>query len=470
VLVFALWSLAAFVMVGTLITFEAVKQARSRAEELATLHASFVVGAVLTPALRGEDLSGPLPAATISALDSVVQGQILSDGRDVRVKIWNANGTVVYSDQHALIGRSFPDEAASLGQVMQGHVSSGVSDLADAENLFERRLAAKLFQTYVPLVDAGGHAFAVAEVYQRYSVIDGDVRGLVRMLSIVFGGGLLFLYAALLPIALSASRTLRERNAKLGEQTAQLGALLEREQETVAELRELDRMKDDFVAAASHELRTPLTAIIGALRTLEQPALAEDRLTQEELISAARQRAELLFRLVRNLLRGAHLEDAAGELNVRDVDLMAILETVIHDFPDGPARVRAEIQDCGRIRTDGGRLGDIVSNLIDNALKFSPSGSPVSITARLDADVLVLEVRDEGIGIEPAHIGSVFERFHQIDQSATRPFGGLGLGLHLVKEMATEMGGRVSVSSVVGRGSVFTVSIPLEPAGVRQAS
>lgn len=468
-LVFALWSLAAFVMVGTLITFEAVRQARSRAEELATLHASFVV-AVLTPGLQGVDLSGSLPAATIDALDSVVQGQILSDGRDVRVKIWNPNGTVVYSDQHALIGRSFPDEATGLGLVMEGHVSSGVSDLAEAENVFERTLAPKLFQTYVPLVDASGHAFAVAEVYQRYSVIDGDVRGLVRTLSIVFGGGLLFLYAALLPIALSASRTLRERNAKLGEQAAQLGELLEREQQTVAELRELDRMKDDFVAAASHELRTPLTAIIGALRTLEQPALAGDRLTQDELISAARQRAELLFRLVRNLLRGAHLEDAAGELNVQDVDLRTLLESVIHDFPDGPARVRADIEDLGTIRTDGRRLGDILSNLIDNALKFSSADSPVFLTARLDADTLVLDVRDEGIGIEPEHLGSVFERFHQVDQSATRSFGGLGLGLHLVKEMATEMGGRVSVSSALGRGSVFTVSVPLEPAGVRRAS
>ena len=466
---FALWSLAAFVMIGTLITLETVRQVRSRAEELATQHASFVADAVLAPALRGQNLSQPLPADVILALDSVVRDRIIANGSDVRVKVWASDGTVAYSDEHRLIGRSFPDEAPNLALIMRGDVSSSVTDLEESENLFERPLAAKLFQTYVPLTESG-KAIGVAEVYQRYAVIDGDVHRLLRALFMVFGGGLLFLYAVLLPIILNASRSLRERNAKLSDQADQLGVLLEREQQTVAELRALDRMKDDFVAATSHELRTPLTAIIGTLRTLEHPALAGDEQTRGELISAARQRAELLFRLVRNLLRGAHLEDGAGELDLQDVDLSTLLETTIRDFPDGAVRVRVDLGEVGRIRTDGRRLSDILSNLIDNALKFSPAPSTVSVKARVEERLLVVEVRDHGIGIEPKDLGSIFDRFHQLDQSATRPFGGLGLGLHLVKEMINEMGGRVWVSSVVGHGSVFSVSIPVQVVEVRQTS
>jgi signal transduction histidine kinase len=463
VLRFAVWTLAAFLAAGTLVSLEAVRQVRLRAETAATLHATFVANAVLAPMLQGVDVTQPMSGANVAALDRIVHGRILtSDTSDVRVKIWNPNGTVIYSDEHRLIGMHFPGEAADLGEVMDGRISSAVTDLEDPENLFELPLAAKLYQTYVPLRDSAGRTVAVAEVYQRYSAIDGDVRGLIKTLSIVFGGGLLLLYAALLPIALRASRNLRDSNAKLGAQTEQLSELLAREQETVAELRRLDRMKDDFVSAASHELRTPLTAIIGTLQTLQRPEVAANTTTRDELLSVARHRAERLHRLVRNLLRSAHLEGDDDELTIEEVDVGQVLLAAVRDLPEVEGRVRADIIGVPQIRTDRHRLEDILSNLVENALKFSPSGSVVEVSGRVDSDRLVIEVGDRGIGIEPKDLGTVFDRFHQVDHGSTRRFGGLGLGLHLVRELTNELGGTISVQSRVGLGTVFTLSIPFE--------
>ena len=114
--------------------------------------------------------------------------------------------------------------------------------------------------------------------------------------------------------------------------------------------------------------------------------------------------------------------------------------------------------------TDRQRLEEILSNLLENALKFSPAGSPVNVIGSVTGDRLIIHVRDRGIGIAPEDVEEMFERFHQVDQSVTRRFGGLGLGLHLVREMVVELGGTISVESEVGGGSTFTVSIPVEPA------
>jgi signal transduction histidine kinase len=462
VLRFAVSSLVAFILVGSAISYLAVRQVRSRAETVATFHARFVADAVLAPQVIALNLSEPIGGSALAQLDDVVRSRILTDGRDVRVKIWNREGTVVYSDAHALIGRRFPEESATLRAVMDGETEAGVTDLDEEENVFERALASKLFATYVPLRDGSGRAVGVAEVYQRYAVIEGDARGLLGTLSAVFVVSLLLLYAVLMPIALTASRTLRDRNSRLVETAGQLEALLAREQDTVAELRRLDRMKSDFVSAASHELRTPLTGIIGSLRTLQQPDLSSDPSVRSELLVVARNHAERLFRQVRNLLRGAHLEEGGGVISIEDVELGSVLTMVMGDFPGSSSRVHAELSGMPLIRTDRQRLEEILSNLLENALKFSPAGSPVDLSANVVNGRLVMRVHDRGIGIAPEHAEEMFERFHQADQSVTRRFGGLGLGLHLVREMVAELGGTISVESAIGEGSTFTVSIPVE--------
>src|ERR1700675_3335958 len=145
VLRFAVWTLVAFLAAGTLVSLEAVRQVRWRAEKSARGHAVFVASALLSPILQGVDLTQPISGPVLATLDRTVGGRILTDATDVRVKIWNPNGTVIYSDAHGLIGLRFPDESGELGEVMDGHISSGVTDLGAKENFLDRSLAPKLF-------------------------------------------------------------------------------------------------------------------------------------------------------------------------------------------------------------------------------------------------------------------------------------------------------------------------------------
>ncbi len=456
VLRFALASLAAFLLTGLGVGAVMVGNVRHGEEEAATFHARFVANAVIAPSLAGVDVSRPLTDEQLARVDGVVRDRVLTLGRDVRVKIWRPDGTVVYSDVTSLIGRRFEDEVHELADVMDGHVESGVSDLQAEENVEERPVADKLFQTYVPLrLEPGGPVVLIAELYQRYAVIQVAIDRLVRDLSITFGVGLLVLYAALLPLALRASRTLRRQNQDLG-------VLLEREQQTVAALRDLDQKKSDFVAAASHELRTPLTSILGYLKTLQQPEFDRETEMRHEFLRAAEYQTGRLSRLIANLLSAAHLEQGVRPIVIDRFDFGELLADVLGGLPGATARVRVRFPDAPPVvLTDRGRMEEVLSNLIENALKYSPGDREVEVGALVRDGRLELWVTDQGLGIDPAHHERIFERFHQVDQSATRRFGGVGLGLHLVKELVSELGGSIGVQSGLGTGSTFRVEVPL---------
>jgi len=260
---FAVATLAAFVLVGAVGMVLMVRYARERAERAGAFHAAFVASSILAPALSGLDLSRPITGDDAARVRELVNERILANGRDVRIKVWRFDGTIVFSDAPSLVGKRFPEEAAELAEVVAGHPEMGISDLDDAENVAERGLADKLLFAYVPLrIEPGGRVVAVAELYQDYAVIQEDIDAFVARMLPLLVVGLLVLYAAILPIAMRISAELRRRNERLAE-------LLEREQQTVAELRDLAKKKDDFVSAASHELRTPLTSIRGSLATLK---------------------------------------------------------------------------------------------------------------------------------------------------------------------------------------------------------
>ncbi|MFL5768120.1 MAG: histidine kinase dimerization/phospho-acceptor domain-containing protein, partial [Actinomycetota bacterium] len=338
---FALASLAAFIVIGAVVTVAMVRVVRERAEHNAGFHASYVVTDVLAPSLQGIGLDQPLTGAELQRVDEVVRDRILSDGQTVRVKIWSPDGTILYSDDRALIGRVFPDESGELEEVLDGHVENSVSDLTAEENVAERHLASKLFETYLPLrTGVGGKPVAVAELYQDYSAIQAEIDNLVRVLLSVFVIGLGVLYALLLPIASRASRALRRKNEQLEEQADRLEVLLSREQESVAELRRLNQMQTDFVAAASHELRTPLTSIIGYLRTLRQESVRADPASAEEFLASAEHQARRLSLLVRRLLSAAALEEGTARLQTAQVHISELLENVLRDLPTGADRVR----------------------------------------------------------------------------------------------------------------------------------
>ena len=460
---FALASLVTFVAIGAALTVLTNHQIVHTQELDAQFHAQFVADSLLAHKLPEYGLKHPVRGRRYRSLNRFVRTRILQFPV-MRVKIWRPDGTILYSDEPRLVGARFPGEPDA--GVRRGEVLSEVSDLSAPENRFERGTAAKLFSTYVPLYLGPRHhgrPDAIVELYQDYASIEGRAQSLMRQRILTLGAGLVLLYVLLFPIVLGTSRRLRRQNAKLDEQARRLSELLAREQETVAELRSLTQMKSDFAAVASHEMRTPLTAILGYVKTLRQPEFANDPKARSEFMAAIDRQAERLFRLVTNLLTAAQVEKQEAQPNVTSFDLRALVEEVAEGFHEGSGRIRLSLPDqLPTMVTDRVRVGEILSNLVDNALKYSDDDAPVDVGASASASGqdVTLWVQDCGVGIEKADLNRIFERFYQTDQSSTRRFGGVGLGLHLVAELATALGGRVEVESVPGVGSTFTVTLP----------
>ena len=179
-------------------------------------------------------------------------------------------------------------------------------------------------------------------------------------------------------------------------------------------------------------------------------------------MGAIDRQAERLFRLVTNLLTAAQVEKREDQMQVATFDFRALAEEVTEGFHEGGSRIRLAVpENLPQLVSDRVRVSEILTNLVDNALKYSADAAPVDIGASVEGETLVFWVQDCGVGIDAEDLGRIFERFYQTDQSSTRRFGGVGLGLHLVAELAGSLGGRVDVESVPGVGSTFTVRLPL---------
>jgi signal transduction histidine kinase len=464
---FAVTSFVVFGLIGVGIGALRAGDLRTRSEQAATVRAELIAESVIAPLLVPEDLVGPIRGMRYQFLDRAIHEFAMDDAGVERIKIWNVDGMVVFSNDREQVGLR-PEMEEDLLEAFEGEVASEISDLSEAENVSERALADQLFETYVPVhLPRDGdpnEATAVIEVYQDYTTIQLEIDHLNDTLKISLGVGLLVLYVLLLPVMVGTTRTLRRQNAQLSEQADQLGVLLAREQETVAELRELDRLKSDFAAAASHELRTPLTSIRGYAELLSDRGPADDPGTRDAIDAIVRQTGHLQ-RLVGNLLREAQLEHGGQETREESTSIAEVLGGVRRGFPGSVDRIHVRTEpDIPSIMLDPVTLHEIVANLVDNALKYSTPGAPVEVTAEVEGNALVIRVRDEGEGIPPGDLPRIFDRSTQIDGSSTRAHGGVGLGLHLVRELTRRSGGEVEVDSVMGKGTTFTVTLPISTA------
>ncbi|HEX7464932.1 MAG TPA: ATP-binding protein [Actinomycetota bacterium] len=246
----------------------------------------------------------------------------------------------------------------------------------------------------------------------------------------------------------------------------QAALLRDRQEETLRKLRELDEMKSDFVAITSHELRTPLAAVRGFVNTLRRRM--EDLSPEEtqEFLGIIDRQTDRLIRLVEDLLVVSKIEAGKLIFEPEAIEPVAFCDRVVQGLGDDGARVTLRVQDSlpERIVVDPHRTGQILTNLLHNALKFSPSGSPVVLSALAIHGRLEFAVTDQGAGIPQDEVGRIFERFHQADAASTRSTDGAGLGLYITKKLVEAMGGTIEVESRQGGGSTFTVSLPLSAA------
>ena len=231
----------------------------------------------------------------------------------------------------------------------------------------------------------------------------------------------------------------------------------------VTETKRLERVRTDFVANVSHELRTPLTAIKGFAETLLSSGFA-DRERALHFVSIIDRQAERLSRLIDDLLILSDLE--LGKMPVRR--RLVALEPIVREVEDllaEPARrggvtLHVDVAPELRVEGDPDRLTQVVSNLLDNAIKYTPSGGRVSIVARADGGSVELSVADTGAGIPAEDLPRLAERFYRVDKARIRELGGTGLGLSIVKHIVQAHGGTLRFASRVGTGTTVTVTLP----------
>lgn len=226
----------------------------------------------------------------------------------------------------------------------------------------------------------------------------------------------------------------------------------------------LERARADFVTTASHELRTPLTAVYGGVRTLLEREDVLDEAQRLGFLRMIEQESQHLSQIVDQMLVTAQIDRGEMRLAESDCDVQALCTSVLVAAdarkPESVTLALAAPTGATTVRCDELRLKQVLVNLVENAIKYSPDGGRVEVHI-LDADDrLRIEVRDEGLGIPPSEQARIFEKFYRLDADMTRGVGGSGLGLYISREIVEHMGGTLSVRSTAGVGSIFTATLP----------
>ncbi len=240
---------------------------------------------------------------------------------------------------------------------------------------------------------------------------------------------------------------------------------------TVEELRRASRLKDHFLQNVNHELRTPLTSIVAWLDLFQEDSL--DKETLRRGLRQAQQASRTLLALIDDLLDMARVDRGALSLDLRPVALADVvhrsLDTVrLMAEARGVAMILAPLPDpMPVIRADALRLQQVLWNLLANAIKFTSRHGRIVVRVEREPECYVVSVEDDGIGIPESDLPHIFERFRQVDGSATRRYAGMGIGLSLARSLVELHGGAIRVESAVGQGSRFTFTLPIRPAGRR---
>ena len=405
-----------------------------------------IVAGRLGGLLRPEVLQGSLSPDRYAEIDRSIRGRT-ADTSTLAVNLWRADGTVIYSTDHASVGRHEADDD-ELAKALTGATARSIEPAGRADTVLRGAAGQDpVMEIYVPLMFGGSRAAGAFEAYRDLHDVDARIGAVERAMAIALGTGLAVLLALLLLVVRGASRQLRTQSDDLARLAAR---------------QEIDRRQTEFVGIVSHELRTPLTALLGfseLLLTRDVPDA--DRREWTALLHSGAQR---LRHLVEQLLDVSRLDEGRLELRPARVPVAEAVQEALESFAALPPAYRIEQSYRGEpleAVADRDKLVQVLTNLVSNAVKYSPDGGLVRVDGRPQGSTVRISVTDEGLGIPPEEMATIFDRFHRVDDERRRTIEGAGLGLNITRQLVEMQGGRIDVYSLgPRRGSTFTVVLP----------
>jgi two-component system phosphate regulon sensor histidine kinase PhoR len=231
----------------------------------------------------------------------------------------------------------------------------------------------------------------------------------------------------------------------------------------ITQMERLEKVRQEFLSNISHELRTPLTSIIAYVETLQDGAIDEPE-NNQRFLGIIRRNAERMNALIADIAELSLIETGNVSLDIREVDLSKAVDETFAALSAKAAERNVslvnQVKSDSHVKADSMRLEQMLTNLVDNAIKFNREGGTVTVIFSESPGKSLISIGDTGEGIVPENLQRIFERFYRIDRGRTRKVGGTGLGLAIVKHLARLHGGDVWVASTLGRGTTFSVELP----------
>jgi heavy metal sensor kinase len=418
---------------------------------------------------RSEQIAVSLLAGLDKTGERYVADQIATryapENYDRFIRITGPNGNILYAS-----GRTASFDPSRLSPLA---VNTVTSDFAHKERLDDGNLLLITVKTFQSsdgqrfLIESGGRMAPIQTILSH--VLLSLLLGVPLLALVAVGGGFVLVSRALAPmvkIAQSAEQiTLHNLNERLplthtGDELEHLSLALNR---MIVRLSEAFEQNRRFLADASHELRTPLAALRGEMESVVEQARALPELSDRA--GSALEEVDRLSTIVEALFAISRLDAGEAQQEWARFDLASLAANTTEQMSllaeDKGVSVACNTQGDVTVEGDRARIKQVVVNLLDNAIKYTPSKGSINLDVRASAGKAVIEVTDTGIGIPSSALPHVFERFFRVDQARSRDVGGAGLGLAIVKSICVAHGGQVEVESAEGRGSRFTVELPL---------
>jgi signal transduction histidine kinase len=442
---FGLLALVPVVLLGAVLAAELNADVQQRYLDSSRTSATLITQVGIQPLLDPRLLSEGLTTDQVAQIDGKLQGAAVSD-EVRRLKVWNRSGMIVYSDNHALIARTFPIDE-DLGAALNGHPSASVTDGHDEENAGDN-LAGPLIQVYVPLVFKGSSSPSGAfEVYLPYAPVQAAIDHESRQLYLLLGAGLALFYASMFPIVLFADRWRRR-----AESTAMANLTV---------LERLNRLKSEFLIRMSHQFRTSMVGIEGFAEVIRD----SDRLDPNELRAFASDiyaDAKRLDRAFNEMLELDQMETGRISVGMAPADLNQLINEVVDATrKENPARsITTDLAPAlPAVPCDADKMAQVLANLVSNAIRYSRDD--VSVSSATEGDYLKVSVTDHGPGM-PAEFDSRLFVGHSNGTGMT------GLGLPIARQVVEMHGGRLWFESISGGGTAFHFTLPLKLRPSRQ--